>query len=191
MNPARPAPAGPARAATLALLALLALAASGAGPALAVGNPLGNDVYAFVTGGSVHVQARYYDGLGSTKFGFMMFQGDGGRENDRIDPGAQCTEWHGTFTQVEVKAGGNENVASAAFRLAGFAAAAPLDAPATGDQPGFTFDALGAPGAFEGTLDVCDHPGSLGLVSFTGTLAPVFLAHAPANAGIVQIQEGA
>jgi hypothetical protein len=173
-----------------ALLTLLALAPVAA--ALAAPLPLPADhAHLFALGGSVHAQARYFDGLGSTKFGFVMFQGDGGRQNDRLDPGAQCTEWHGTFTQVEVKARPDDNVASAVFNMTGQLAALPPDAATVGGAQGFLFDALGSPGAFLGVLDVCDHPGSFGLVSFTGSPAPLLLVGQAGAPGVVLIQESA
>lgn len=169
------------------VLCLGALLASG-GSALPVPR---DHAHVFALGGSVHVEARYFDGLGSTKFGFLMLQGDGGRQDDRLDPGAQCTEWHGTFTQVEVKARPEDNAASSAFDLRGEVASVPPGAPRAGGAAGFTFDALGGPGAFQGVLDVCDHPGALGLVSFTGTPAPLLLVGQARQAGVVLLQEAA
>ncbi|MCA1814146.1 MAG: hypothetical protein LC624_09385 [Halobacteriales archaeon] len=175
----------------LVLLLGLAPVLAGMGAALPALPALSEHAHLFLLGGAVHVQARYFDGLGSTKFGFLQFQGDGGRQDDRIDPGAQCTEWHGTFTQVEVRAQPEDNVASSEYALSGQLAALPPDAPTSGGAAGFTFDALGGLGAFDGVLDVCDHPGSFGLVSFTGSPAPLLLVGQVGTPGLVHIEEAA
>lgn len=172
-----------------ALLALCLLAATAAPLALAGGgSPSGTESYLYAPGGVVHAQARYFDGVASTKVAFTMLQGQGGAADDRLSPGARCTEWHGSFTAVSVKAGADDNSHAAFFELAGFAAAVPPTADGQRTTPGWTLDALGGPGAWEGVLLVCDHPDGDGAADFTGTVADMPFTHAP-YAGIVHVQE--
>lgn len=174
-----------------ALVVLLAAPWAMAPGALAEPSPTGYEHYAYAVGGHVHVQARYFDGVGSTKFSFLMFQGQSGAAGDRIVAGARCTEWRGTFTQVAVKARTEDNAIDAFLILQGFAAAVPPTATGARTGPGFQFDALGGPGAFRGILTVCDHPDGYGAVDFEGGLGDMPLAHLPAYLGVVQITEGA
>lgn len=172
------------RTALTALCATALLAA----PALGGGSPTGTEDYLFAPGGGVHAQARYFDGLGSTKMAFLMFQGQSGAANDRLSAGARCTEWHGAFTQVTVKAGEADNAGEAFYAIGGFLAAAPPMATGQRTGVGFHLDALGGPGAWEGTLTVCDHPDGDGVVDFVGALTDMPFTHAP-YAGLVHVQE--
>lgn len=178
MNPLLPA------LCLLAATALGALAlAGGPGP-----GPTGAEDYVYALGGVVHAQARYFDGLASTKVAFLMLQGQGGAADDRLSPGARCTEWHGTFTLVSLKAGAEDNSHAAVLELSGFAAAVPPTADGQRAGPGWTVDVMGGPGAWDGVLLVCDHPDGDGAADFTGTVADMPFTHAP-YAGLVHLQE--
>jgi hypothetical protein len=180
----------PAPLATALALGLLAI--SLAGPAGSLAAPpvdAGTSAFAYAVAGEVHVQARYYDGLGSTKVSFTMLQGQSGHAGDRLSPGARCTEWHGTFHQVAIKARAADNARDAFHLLRGFALAVPPGAPAERPTPGFTFDALGGPGAWSGNLVVCDHPDGPGAVDFQGTVATAPVVRGP-YAALAVVQEG-
>ena len=146
---------------TLVLLAVLAPLANAALPTAPA-------TYVFPTGGSVSLDVTYADGLGSTKFGFEQLGGRTGGPSQRLVAGALCTEWDGTFTQVLVRASAADNAASARLNVLGAAVAT---APPTRDSAGFTFDALGGPGAWEGVLLVCDDAAGVGSIHFAATLA--------------------
>lgn len=186
MRPPRRRRTGTRARRAAALLAALTLAATAA-PALAGPNPAGRELYAFATGAQVSVRVEYFDGLGSTKFAFNQFSGEQGQAEDRLEPGAECTEWVGRFTQVMVQARAQDNVDRVRVRLAGYDAAFPPGADGARDEPGFVLEALGAVGAFDGVLLVCDNAAGNGVVSFQGTLHDPPLLDA--YAGIVRIVE--
>lgn len=178
------------RSSRVALLAGAAIACL-AVPALGGGLVVQDSAFVFSDAGSVHVQARFFDGLASTKMGFLMFQGESGQADDRLSPGARCTEWHGTFTQVTIKARVQDRVALASFELTGHVAAIPADADPTRAAPGFVVDLIGGPGAFAGRLLVCDHPDGDGVVDFEGAPARMPFTHVQAYPSLVQVQEDA
>lgn len=176
----------------LLALAIGLLATSAAPPGGALGLPpaeAGTSAFAYAATGALHVQARYYDGLGSTKVSFTMLQGQSGQADDRLSTGARCTEWHGTFHQVAVKAREADNVRDGFYALAGPALALPPQAPLDRPVPGFTFDALGGPGAWSGNLLVCDHPDGAGAVDFQARVAAAPLVQGP-YAALAVVQEG-
>lgn len=143
------------------------------------------ETYAFANGGSVLVDVRYADGIATTKFGFSQLAGEGGGPSQRLEAGALCTEWIGTFTQVLIEATSEDRVASATFIAVGYAAGT---GSGSRSAPGFTLDALGAPGAFEGSLLVCDDAAGEGKIRFLASVERVPLANA--NAATIRLTEG-
>lgn len=151
---------------------------------LAMAGPADDETYVFALGGSLLVDVRYHDGIASTKFGFMQLAGEGGGPTQRLEAGALCTEWIGTFTQVLVEATDDDNVASASVRIVG-----PLAATHDGirEEAGFTLDAIGNAGAFEGSLLVCDNAAGEGQVRLSVSVARTPIA--TANPALVRITE--
>lgn len=160
----------------LALLAPLAHASVG-----------GESVHVFATSGAVLLDVSYEDGLGSTKFGFTQLAGQGGGPTQRLEATATCTEWRGTFTQVLVLARDEDRAANATLAILGDVGT-PLAGAPQRHEPGFAFDAMGAPGAFEGTLLVCDDPEGPGIVRFFASVRPTPFARA--DPALVRITEG-
>lgn len=154
------------RALFLALLVLAPLAAA---------EPGDTHAYVFTTSGSLLVDVRYDDGVGTTKFGFMQVAGQNGGPTQRLEAGATCTEWRGTFTQVLVEATAAKRASAATFSIVGAAAGT---GPVSRDTPGFVVDAAGGAGALIGSLLVCDEPGGEGLVRLNVDVAPLPLARA-------------
>lgn len=161
------------------LLALVLLAP------LAAAGPADVALHAFALGGSMLVDVTYSDGVGSTRFGFLQHAGDTGGPQERLEPGATCTEWVGTFTQILIKATSADHVRTARAALVGAHAST---GPTTRDTGGFTFDAQGGPGALDGSLLVCDQPGGTGRVRATLDVARTPLVRA--DPVLVRMTEG-
>lgn len=156
-------------------------------PALtAAALPLPTAVFALADEGSMDALVFYYDGLGSTKIAFSQFQGSTGQADDRLSPGAICTEWHGTFHNVVVKAGSSDNAQSAHYVIANALATTP-DAQAERDDVGWVLDATGAGPSIHGTLQACDNPSGAGVAFLraTGGTLPLETPHP----SIVRIKE--
>lgn len=152
---------------------------------LALADPTQDAVHLFATGGSILADVRYADGIGTTKFGFAQLAGQGGGPTQRLDAGALCTEWVGTFTQVLIEATATDNVASAQLAFTGTLASI---GPTQRSTPSFTLDALGGAGAFEGSLLVCDDAAGQGKVRFTARVVPIPLTGA--QPALVRLTEG-
>lgn len=184
----------PAAGLGLALLVLPALAAL-VPAASGQPNPLNDERYVYTGEASapaeeeIEVLVRYADGRATTKFAFNQFEGERDNASGRLDAGAECTEWIGTFTQVQIQAGFDDAVSSASVGLEGYTFPPDPTGPFLGDGtqrgPGFVFDALGTAGVFEGTLTVCDNPDGDGLASFSGTVESAPLADS--TLGIVRL----
>ena len=121
----------------------------------------------------VEVRVTYADGIGSTKMGFIQFEGSSGEPDERFSPDAECTEWIGTFTQVLVEARAEDHVATSRLVVSGHAVGERIDQ----DGTRFDLNVLGSNGAWQGSLLVCDgDPDGDGLVRFTGQINPLPLA---------------
>lgn len=159
-------------------LLTLACALLAAAPAHAT--PAG-DLYAFATHGAVFLEVAYSDGLASTKFGFTQLVGQEGGPTQRLEAGALCTEWHGAFSQVLVEARASDHAEAATLLLAGHVGAGPSER----HEPGFVFDAVGGPTAYEGRLTVCDDLVGGGSILFSATVRPLPLGGA--NPAVVRV----
>lgn len=168
-------------------LALAMVAGGLAGSAAASHSPAGEDVFAFVDEADIDLRVAYADGMATTKFGFNQFSGERNDADERLSPGAECTEWVGRFNQVAVQARPQDNVDSVELTMSGYEATLAPDADPTRDEQGWTFEALGAPGAFDGTLLVCDRPNGNGVIDFDAELAGT-LGSGPMD-GIVRLEE--
>lgn len=161
--------------ASLALVGLL--------PTLQAAAPAAQ-LFVFPGEGGIFLDVRYDDGLASTKFGFVQLAGQGGGPTQRLVAGALCTEWDGTFSQVLVKARASDHASAATLSMVGALSA---HGSPRRDAPGFDFDAMGGPGAFEGTLTICDDAAGEGRATFRGGIATLPLLHA--NPATVRITE--
>ncbi len=172
-QPTEPSSAGiaPSLARPIALLLLIGLALGPFLPgSLAATDPAGTELYTFGDGGTVFLETRYADGVGSTRMTFIQLAGADGGPGQRLEPTPECTEWIGTFTQIFVSAERSETTADATLRLGGELLSTPPSAQGDRDEPGWVLDVLGGPGAWEGSLLVCDDPDGQGLVRFRGTV---------------------
>lgn len=151
---------------TTTILSTLALLAVPYGAA----NPAAEDNELYLQPTFVFAEAVYADGVGSTKMGFVQVEGESGTAEDRLVPGASCTEWVGTFSQVLIEARAEDDVASGEVDIRGYAIAVPTEADGTLTGDGWVLDAIGGPSVLRGRLLVCDGttPGPDGLVRFTG-----------------------
>lgn len=158
---------------------------------LAAADPAEQEAYLLAADAGIVALARYHDGLGSTKFSFLMWTGNTGGTTHRLESGAVCTEWHGTFTQLALRATAADGVEAASYEVRSAAAAVPPEATGAG-AGGFLLDLAGGPGFLAGDLGVCDHPGSIGTVSFSGATAPMFAVRGPIHPGLAWVhREGA
>lgn len=143
-----------------------------------------DEYYAFTDSGTVAATVHYADGIATTKMGFFQITGTSGTPSDRLSATAECTEWIGTFSQVLVEAGTEDNVNTSDVRILG-GIASPGAARVHTDVP-FVLDALGGPLAYKGSLLVCDDPVGDGLIRLNVDIHP--LAVVDADPGVVRLQ---